>query len=157
MSDRDRSRSPERGGGDASSGPVDDQYDYDPSANDGPSNNQGGGGNDDDGGADQNGGAGGGEDDGIKLYVGNLDYGTYDKHSLRRPSLLLLLLLRVGLFVCCDSFLYPSISRNGASHSRPFQQSPPDVLSLSLRTPHVFVLLLLSSSSLFSHRRTTSP
>ena len=64
MSERERSRSPDRGA------PPADDKEYPPGSN--APDDRGSG--DDDNGAGQN---GGGDDDGIKLYVGNLDYGAY--------------------------------------------------------------------------------
>ncbi len=74
MSERERSRSPERGA------PPADDDDYQGDSN----THQGGGGHhgDDNHGADHNGGGGGGggdDDEGVKLYVGNLDYGTHKR------------------------------------------------------------------------------
>lgn len=71
MGDRDRSRSPDRG-----APPADDQEDYPPH-----DDNAGGGAA---AGDNQNGdsGAGGEDAEGVKLYVGNLDYAT-DEQRLR--------------------------------------------------------------------------
>lgn len=71
MSDRERSRSPDRGASE------DDQQDYPPADGDTAPADGGGGA----AASDQN-GAGDEEADGIKLYVGNLDYAT-DEQRLR--------------------------------------------------------------------------
>jgi nucleolin len=79
MSDRERSRSPDRG-----APPTDDQ-DYPPHDNGAPSDGHGDGNGNAANSADQNGdfGSGGGDDaDGVKLYIGNLDYAT-DEQKLR--------------------------------------------------------------------------
>jgi cold-inducible RNA-binding protein len=68
MSERERSRSPDHGGAQG-----DNQHDYPPSNGDAPDGSAP---------ADQNGASGDGEAEGIKLYVGNLDYAT-DEQRLR--------------------------------------------------------------------------
>jgi len=70
MTDRERSRSPDPAGDDNGDGSHD--------------NDNGGGHNDSshhDGGR-SGGGDNGGEPEGVKLYVGNLDYGTFE-HAIR--------------------------------------------------------------------------
>lgn len=71
MSDRERSRSPDIGGGDGGHNQQQDQDQH----------------NNNNGGADNNNGSNGGDNgddviDGVKLYVGNLDYAT-DQEKLR--------------------------------------------------------------------------
>jgi len=84
MADRERSRSPDNGGGDGGGNAPPAAGDEGAPASD-PQQQDGGG--DAGGGATENGGAGGGGDggdnggaggegEGVKLYVGNLDYGT---------------------------------------------------------------------------------